>query len=144
MPIGLLTFQRRSRDVFPDWAGSKKLLPRLYIDANGTIEDDGVGMLQADFANKYIGGGVLGHGCVQEEIRFLICPELIVGCLLAEAMKDNECLVMKGAHNWVEIVIFIHFLGVERFSNYSGYAGSFQWTSNHVDATPRYISFYWF
>lgn len=31
---------------------------------------------QADFANKYIGGGVLCGGCVQEEIRFAECPEL--------------------------------------------------------------------
>lgn len=31
-------------------------------------------MLQADFANKFLGGGVFGRGAVQEEIRFLICP----------------------------------------------------------------------
>ena len=37
-----------------------------------------MGMLEVDFANAYVGGGVLAHGCVQEEIRFLICPELIV------------------------------------------------------------------
>uniref|UniRef100_A0A914V8Z0 poly(ADP-ribose) glycohydrolase n=1 Tax=Plectus sambesii TaxID=2011161 RepID=A0A914V8Z0_9BILA len=122
MPQGLLTFYRRCRDVFPDWAGSQKLLPRLHIDAGGMIEEGGIGMLQVDFANKYIGGGVLGHGCVQEEIRFLICPELIVGCLLTEELKENECLIMKGA---------------EQYSEYSGYADSFQWTSDHVDDVPR-------
>ena len=31
-----------------------------------------------DFANKKIGGGVLGNGSVQEEILFLIHTELIV------------------------------------------------------------------
>lgn len=31
--------------------------------------------LHADFANEYIGGGVLRRGAVQEEIRFTICPE---------------------------------------------------------------------
>ena len=41
---------------------------------DGTIEDHGLGMLQADFANKFLGGGVFGRGAVQEEIRFLICP----------------------------------------------------------------------
>ena len=45
-------------------------------------EGFGASVLQLDFANKYVGGGVLGNGCVQEEIRFLICPELIVSCLL--------------------------------------------------------------
>ena len=33
---------------------------------------------QADFANKYIGGGVIANGCVQEEIRLAISPEGIV------------------------------------------------------------------
>jgi hypothetical protein len=27
-----------------------------------------------DFANKNIGGGVLGRGCVQEEILFCVFP----------------------------------------------------------------------
>lgn len=35
-----------------------------------------------DFANKNIGGGVLGFGSVQEEILFVIHPELIVSVLL--------------------------------------------------------------
>ena len=45
-----------------------------------------------DFANKYIGGGVLGHGLVQEEIRFIVAPELIVTLLLTEELSDDECL----------------------------------------------------
>ena len=49
-----------------------------------------------DFANKFIGGGVLGRGCVQEEIRFLICPELILSRLFTEVLDDNECLIVKG------------------------------------------------
>ena len=47
-----------------------------YVTAKGTIEDNGHGMIQAD-RNKFLGGGVLNEGCMQEEIRFLICPELI-------------------------------------------------------------------
>jgi hypothetical protein len=31
-----------------------------------------------DFANKRIGGGILGHGSVQEEIMFCMFPELMV------------------------------------------------------------------
>ena len=53
--------------------------------------------LQVDFANRYIGGGVLGHGCLQEEIRFLICPELIVGRLFIEVLDSNEVIEITGA-----------------------------------------------
>lgn len=52
--------------------------------------------LQVDFANKFVGGGVIGCGLVQEEIRFLINPELIVSRLFTEALDDNECLVITG------------------------------------------------
>ena len=57
-------------------------------------------MLQVDFANKYIGGGVLGHGCLQEEIRFLICPELIVARLFTEVLDSNEVLQVTGAQTY--------------------------------------------
>jgi len=36
-------------------------LTALHARADGTIEDDGRGMLQADFANRFLGGGVLGR-----------------------------------------------------------------------------------
>ena len=49
-----------------------------------------------DFANKYIGGGVIGSGCVQEEIRFLICPELILSRLFVEELDANEVVVITG------------------------------------------------
>ena len=48
----------------------------------GTIEDDGIKMLQVDFANKYIGGGVLDTGCVQEEIRYVSMICVVCCCLL--------------------------------------------------------------
>ena len=44
----------------------------------------------------YVGGGALGNGLVQEEIRFMICPELIVSRLFTEVLDLNECLVIKG------------------------------------------------
>lgn len=46
--------------------------------------------------SRYIGGGVLGWGCVQEEIRFIICPELIAACLLTEVLEKNEAIVITG------------------------------------------------
>ena len=54
---------------------------------------------QVDFANKFLGGGVLGQGCVQEEIRFLICPEMLISRLFTECLEKNECLLMIGMGN---------------------------------------------
>lgn len=49
-----------------------------------------------DFANRFVGGGVTGSGLVQEEISFLINPELIVSRLFTEALDHNECLIITG------------------------------------------------
>lgn len=49
-----------------------------------------------DFANQFVGGGVTSAGLVQEEIRFLINPELIVSRLFTEALDDNDCLIITG------------------------------------------------
>ena len=59
----------------------------------GTIEDSGPHFTQLDFANATIGGGVFRNGAVQEEIRFLICPELIVSRAIAEPMATHEALL---------------------------------------------------
>lgn len=60
---------------------------------------------QVDFANRSVGGGVLGMGCVQEEIRFLVCPELIVSRLFTEHLQDNECLVVTGEGGGGEVTV---------------------------------------
>eukprot|EP00967_Tisochrysis_lutea_P146219 scaffold275649_cov22-Tisochrysis_lutea.AAC.1 len=60
-----------------------------------------------------VGGGVLRNGCVQEEIRFLLSPELIVSRLLTHKLGGTEALEMHG---------------FERFSNYTGYAKTFTFT----------------
>ncbi|XP_017086402.1 poly(ADP-ribose) glycohydrolase [Drosophila eugracilis] len=126
VPNGVVTFVRRSGlpEHQVDWSQSEASLGDvpLHVDAEGTIEDHGIGLLQVDFANKYLGGGVLGHGCVQEEIRFVICPELLAGKLFTESLRPFEALVM---------------LGAERYSNYTGYAGSFEWSGNCEDSTPK-------
>lgn len=68
---------------------------------------------QVDFANMRIGGGVLGHGFVQEEIRFLMCPEMLVSMmLLPREMKSNEAFSIVGAYV---------------FSSYDGYGQYTKW-----------------
>ncbi|XP_034049721.1 poly(ADP-ribose) glycohydrolase-like isoform X2 [Thalassophryne amazonica] len=121
-PIGLITFTRRSLDRPVNWKSSQCQLTRLHIACEGTIEDDGYGMLQVDFANQFVGGGVTSSGLVQEEIRFLINPELIVSRLFTEALDHNECLVITGS---------------QQYSKYTGYAQTYQWGGSHQDPTPR-------
>jgi poly(ADP-ribose) glycohydrolase len=44
----------------------------LKIQAEHSLHiEDMHDSLEVDFANEFIGGGVLGSGCVQEEIRYL-------------------------------------------------------------------------
>ncbi|XP_059617955.1 poly(ADP-ribose) glycohydrolase [Phlebotomus argentipes] len=126
MPTGVITFSRRFVDprLMPRWDLADAPFEAVKVDVrtDGTIEDNGKGLLQVDFANKFVGGGVLGSGCVQEEIRFVICPELLISRLFTEALDKTEAL---------------HVIGAEQFSEYSGYAGSFTWKGNHIDDTPR-------
>ncbi|CAI8035619.1 Poly(ADP-ribose) glycohydrolase, partial [Geodia barretti] len=121
-PTGVLTFTRQVCKDPPHWDKCSEKLSKLHLSSEGTIEDDGHGMLQVDFANKRVGGGVLGSGAVQEEIRFLICPELILSRLFTEELQENESLVITGA---------------ERFSSYSGYGSTFEWAGSHTDSTAR-------
>ncbi|XP_071763903.2 poly(ADP-ribose) glycohydrolase [Centroberyx gerrardi] len=121
-PTGLVTFTRKSLDRPPNWKSSQSQLTKLHITCEGTIEDDGCGMLQVDFANQFVGGGVTGYGLVQEEIRFLINPELIVSRLFTEALDHNECLIITGT---------------QQYSKYTGYAQTYRWGGSHQDTTPR-------
>ncbi|KAL7031819.1 hypothetical protein ACKWTF_007141 [Chironomus riparius] len=124
MSTGILTFQRRFIDPesLPKWEQSDLKFSSIkwHVDSYGRIEK-GDGMLQMDFANRYLGGGALGHGCVQEEIRFMINPELIVGMLFCESMKSTEAILI---------------YGTEQYSKYSGYSSSFSWEGNFEDDTP--------
>ncbi|KAJ8365692.1 hypothetical protein SKAU_G00145230 [Synaphobranchus kaupii] len=121
-PSGLVTFTRQSLTSFPKWESSTTPLTKLHITCEGTIEDQGTGMLQVDFANRMVGGGVTGAGLVQEEIRFIINPELIVSRLFTEALDHNECLIITGT---------------EQYSKYTGYAESYKWAGEHKDEIPR-------
>ncbi|XP_057626764.1 poly(ADP-ribose) glycohydrolase isoform X1 [Chionomys nivalis] len=121
-PTGLVTFTRQSLEDFPEWERCEKALTRLHVTYEGTIEGNGRGMLQVDFANRFVGGGVTGAGLVQEEIRFLINPELIVSRLFTEVLDHNECLIITGT---------------EQYSEYTGYAETYRWARSHEDGSEK-------
>lgn len=119
----IVTFHRRSHEHGRSWERSTTRIGSvtLQVDAQGRIEDvdpTGADVWEADFANRVIGGGVLGSGCVQEEIRFLLSPELIASLLLTERMGDLESVLITGS---------------ERFSKYTGYADTFEFGGDFVD-----------
>ncbi|KAL4631778.1 hypothetical protein ACB092_04G002800 [Castanea dentata] len=129
MPIGFVSFERKVLPLehlpqcipYPKaefWSNSVIPLCCFEVQNSGLIEDQSSEALEVDFANKFIGGGALHRGCVQEEIRFMINPELIASMLFLPSMADNEA---------------IEIIGAERFSSYTGYASSFHFTGDYVD-----------
>ncbi|CAF3862458.1 unnamed protein product [Adineta steineri] len=80
------------------------------------------GFLQVDFANMYIGRGMMDEGCVQEDIRFTISTEMLVSLLVCEKMQSNECIFL---------------IGCEQFSTYTGYANTFKANADYIDKTPK-------
>jgi poly(ADP-ribose) glycohydrolase len=120
----LITFQRVSlkENNIPNWEKSSVELCDVIIDKGKNIEDC-ENMLQVDFANKYLGGGVLRAGCVQEEIRFVINPELFVSMIFTQQLDHLESAFI---------------IGVERTSKFKGYGRSFKYNGDHNDS---YIKF---
>ncbi|KAF9905301.1 hypothetical protein EC991_001849 [Linnemannia zychae] len=128
MPQGAVTYHRQVLKkptylaVNERWRKDEFALSNVAVDWRTSIEEAPQGALQLDFANKSIGGGALEKGAVQEEIRFMICPELIVSRLFTQQLEANEAVLIKG---------------VERYSKHIGYSKTFEWFSDHHDPTPR-------
>lgn len=108
---GIVKVRRQVLDpqqVYP-WSTSSSAMLNVQVNANSTIESVRRSA-HTDFANALIGGGVLGNGAVQEEIRMCISPELLVSLLITQQMADNEAVVISGSHI---------------YAKYTGYAKSF-------------------
>ncbi|KAG0297684.1 hypothetical protein BGZ96_005348 [Linnemannia gamsii] len=128
MPQGTVTYHRQvlKKPAYlaanERWRKDDFTLSNVAVDWLTPLEEAPQGALQLDFANKNIGGGALEKGAVQEEIRFMICPEMIVSRLFCQQLEANEAVLIKG---------------VERYSNHIGYSKTFEWFSDHRDSTPR-------
>ncbi|EFO93557.1 CRE-PME-3 protein [Caenorhabditis remanei] len=114
MPQGVISFMRIKNSNF--WENEfeknrEKKLSKAIVFDELLIEQTAL-CTQIDFANKHIGGGVLRLGGVQEEIRFLMCPEMIVSMLLFDRMEPDEAISIVGA---------------QVYSSYSGYSGKLKW-----------------
>ncbi|KAL1221179.1 putative poly(ADP-ribose) glycohydrolase 2 [Cardamine amara subsp. amara] len=129
MPTGFISFERKVLPMeynphyvsYPEadyWAKSITPLCSVEVHTSGAIEDQPGEALEVDFADEYFGGLTLSYDTLQEEIRFVINPELIAGMLFLPRMDENEA---------IEVV------GVERFSLYTGYGPSFQYAGDYTD-----------
>uniref|UniRef100_A0A183AJR4 poly(ADP-ribose) glycohydrolase n=1 Tax=Echinostoma caproni TaxID=27848 RepID=A0A183AJR4_9TREM len=124
-PTGTVTFTRRRLAGFtPDWSSSTRSFDqlRIHVNAQGTIEDSGPCTIHVDFANRYLGGGVLNRGCVQEEIMFMLQPELIASCLFIERLADDETVIIEGT---------------EQYSTHSGYGNTFRWAGDFQQSSSN-------
>jgi poly(ADP-ribose) glycohydrolase len=73
-----------------------KMCPVIFTEKMVSI-DTAKNAIQIDFANKYLGGGILSGGCVQEEIRFTVAPFCIIGHILCKIIAPNEAIAISGA-----------------------------------------------
>jgi poly(ADP-ribose) glycohydrolase len=116
-PEEIVYFQRiQVASIPPSLKNSDRPLGSFVVVQNLSISE-GFSMSQVVFSNKYvsacylffnkrffrqIGGGVLSRGTLQEEIRFITCPELIVSKLFCPLMMDNEAVVIDGVVQYTE------------------------------------------
>ena len=92
-------------------------LCELKVDTKESLFN-GTASYCVDFANKYIGGGVLTGGCVQEEILFCIEPEAIVSLYFMEVMNENDAI---GIYDTIQ------------YSDYKGYGSMFSYNGCLID-----------
>jgi poly(ADP-ribose) glycohydrolase len=121
-PRGTFTIERIVGTAH-DWERDDAPLCALEIRATGGIEEAG-GQVHVDFANSFLGGGVLTGGCVQEEIRFSVAPELLAGLVASPRMGEHEAILLTGS---------------ERFSTTTGYAFSLGYAGSYVDPVARLL-----
>ena len=95
---------------------SDKELCELNLDEKNSLFNSNDTYI-VDFANKYIGGGVLRNGCFQEEILFAIEPEAIVSLFFMQVMDNNDAI---GIYNTIQ------------YSNYEGYGNTFKFTGSAI------------
>ena len=109
-----VTFIRENKEFDINNFDSKQKLCDIKIVEKGSLFDSEASF-QVDFANQYIGGGVLSGGCVQEEILFTVNPEAIVSIFFMQRMDDNDAIRIDN---------------LIQYSNYSGYARSFKFEND--------------
>lgn len=108
-----VTYMRHSIQPFPLDAQRVPLCPVKVVE-QGSLGSSPANY-HADFANKFIGGGALQGGCVQEELMFARQPELACAMAFMEVMDATDAIRIDNA--------LCHSLT-------SGYAATFKFEGN--------------
>eukprot|EP01103_Thecamoeba_quadrilineata_P002904 TRINITY_DN12752_c0_g1_i1.p1 TRINITY_DN12752_c0_g1~~TRINITY_DN12752_c0_g1_i1.p1 ORF type:complete len:464 (-),score=68.56 TRINITY_DN12752_c0_g1_i1:136-1527(-) len=95
-----LTVQRRVLDPYlshTDWIAMDVSLGELQLMGDSSSMEEGASTHAiVDFANRWVGGGVLHHGCLQEEILFASHPLLLASMAFVAPMTDKEAIIFEG------------------------------------------------
>jgi len=121
-----LYFRRLFRNPITEISGSDKKLSKFQIDQDTElgIGRDKAPNMYVDFANMYIGGGLISGGTIQEEIMFASASLATISLLFFPKMWDNDAIRITGA---------------ESFSSWKGYDQSFEFdpTAERVPSTKQ-------
>lgn len=118
----VVTFERLGYRKGPSppwkWEGNPKPLCKVDL-VTGNI-DDSPADLHVEFANAFIGGGVMTGDAAMEETLFLVKPELMCAMAIMNRMVDEEAICISGA---------------KKYSIASGYGQSFVFGGAYDPAT---------
>ena len=107
-------FLNNPNEVTLDYLESKT---KIHIDSITEQKNN----IITNFANKYLGGGCMHLGSVQEEILLLICPEILVARAFVKKMNHIQSISMSG---------------FEIISKSQGYGNSLKYGTYNIDKTP--------
>ena len=109
---------RAERSARQEWLACQAPLIPPFLQPGGRSIDEAKQAIRVDFANQILGGAAIAYGCVQEEIMFCLCPELIAGRLYCTRMRDDEAILIRG---------------VEQFSLPEGYGSDLAFGGTYED-----------
>ena len=112
-----IIYLRESLEINEEIFKEEKKICSINIYEEGSLFD-GNDSYFVDFANRYIGGGALEGGCVQEEILFAVQPEAIPSMFFMEVMDENDAIRIDNTI---------------RYSEYSGYGRKFKFAKSAID-----------
>ena len=118
-----VTYIRETKDFGIENIELNNKLCEIEIIKEGSLFDSEASFC-VDFANKYIGGGALEKGCVQEEILFAVEPEAVVSMFLMKKMADKDAIRIDN---------------LIQYSKYSGYGLKFTYEGNAINSNDKLI-----
>ena len=120
----VLTFERLGYKKGPspwNWEKSTKLLSKVKI-VDGDISQCKA-EVHVEFANAFVGGGVMTGDAAMEETLFLVKPELMVAMAIENRMVDEEAIRISGAL---------------QYSKTKGFGQDFEFDGDYIiENTPR-------